>query len=277
MPGSNAVGHGRKDGTAGNVTAALWTSSTAEKRLRCIRTDCYSGRRGRLEFWLRVSDDLHLDGPDLGDGRFRAGLSGGLGGLAFFVGAVVSSASSSSSGDELVWAPPVLTTTPGGACDVVDPGEPRAEAGSRADFSAGSAAPDSGVADVDASVDVDSVVDDSVEGVSAHAAGNPYPVTTAAPTPRATAKPPLTDVGSSLHALAIREVPHHWCGFQESAMTSRPPNGCCSCTSREPKTAIMMHARPTASGSVPPSSSTVTSSESRARSRVRQSIPGCQW
>ena len=59
---------------------------------------------------------------------------------------------------------------------------------------------------------------------------------------------------------AIREVPHHWCGFQESGMTSRPPNGCCSCTSREPKTAIMMHARPTASGSVPPRSSTVTAS-----------------
>jgi hypothetical protein len=38
-------------------------------------------------------------------------------------------------------------------------------------------------------VDDDSV-DESVDGVSAHATGNPYPVTTAAPTPRATANPP---------------------------------------------------------------------------------------
>src|SRR5829696_465757 len=44
VPGSNAVGHGRKDGTAGNVTAALWTSSTAEnvcaaKELTATRAD----------------------------------------------------------------------------------------------------------------------------------------------------------------------------------------------------------------------------------------------
>ena len=175
----------------------------------------------------------------------------GLGGLAFFVGAVVSSASSSSSGDELVWAPPVLTTTARRGLRCRRPRRARAPRAWFTSISAGSAAPDSGVADVDASVDVDSVVDDSVEGVSAHAAGNPYPVTTAAPTPRATAKPPLDRRRKQPCAFAIREVPHHWCGFQESAMTSRPPNGCCSCTSREPKTAIMMHARPTASGSVP--------------------------
>jgi hypothetical protein len=109
--------------------------------------------------------------------------------LRAFVGSVVSSLPF-----EPVWAPPVLTTTPGGACDVVDPVDVDEGVGSDVSgvcgFSVGSAEADAGVADVDESVDVESAGDDSDEGVSAHATGNPYPVTTAAPTPRATARLP---------------------------------------------------------------------------------------
>jgi hypothetical protein len=117
-------------------------------------------------------------------------------GLGFLVRSV---SSSSSLDSELVWAPPVLTTTPGGDCVVVDPvevdgwvGSEVGSVGAVVGFAFGSAEADASV-DVDVSVDVDSVGDDSEdsdEGVSAHATGSPYPVTTATPTPRATAKPP---------------------------------------------------------------------------------------
>jgi hypothetical protein len=114
-------------------------------------------------------------------------------GLAFFVGSVSSSVFES----ELVWAPPVLTTTPGGAWVVVEVvevvvGSAVGSVGAVVGFAVGSAEVDDSV-DVDESVAVDSVdseEDDSEDGVSAHATGNPYPVTTAAPTPSATAKPP---------------------------------------------------------------------------------------
>jgi hypothetical protein len=111
----------------------------------------------------------------------------------FFVGSVVSSPSLDF---EPICAPPVLTTTPGGAWVVVDPVDVD-DVGSVDDgcvgsvavgFSAGSAEADASV-DVDVSVDDDSVDDGSEDGVSAHATGNPYPVTTATPTPRATANP----------------------------------------------------------------------------------------
>src|SRR5215213_3734572 len=104
---------------------------------------------------------------------------------------------------ELVWAPPVLTTTPGGACVVVDP----VDVDTVVEPDVGSVVADvvsvEGSADSDAGVLVDdsdegvcdeedcedeSVVD--VSGVSAHAIPYPCPVTTATPTPRATAKPP---------------------------------------------------------------------------------------
>jgi hypothetical protein len=120
--------------------------------------------------------------------------SGALPESGFFVGSVVSS---SSLDFEPLCAPPVLTTTPGGAWVVVDPVDVddvgSVDVGSvgsvAVGFSAGSAEADASV-DVDVSVDDDSVDDGSEDGVSAHATGNPYPVTTATATPRATANPP---------------------------------------------------------------------------------------
>jgi hypothetical protein len=103
--------------------------------------------------------------------------------------------SSSSFDDELVFAPPVLTTTPVGACGVVDPVD--VDVALEPVVGSVGAVPVSLAASVEsdelAFVD-DSDVEDGFEGdessVSAHATPQPYPVTTAAPTPRATAKPP---------------------------------------------------------------------------------------
>jgi hypothetical protein len=129
-----------------------------------------------------------------------------VGGAGSCVGAVVSS---SSFDDELVWAPSVLTTTPVGACRFVDAvdvevaSEPvvgsvavvavslAASVESEAfvdDFDDSDDSDDFDDSDEDEDEDDDSEVDES--GVSAHATPCPYPVTTAAPTPRATAKPP---------------------------------------------------------------------------------------
>jgi hypothetical protein len=123
-----------------------------------------------------------------------------VGGAGSCVGAVVSS---SSFDDELVWAPSVLTTTPVGACRFVDAVDVEVASepvvGSVAVVAVSLAASveseafvddfdDSDDFDEDEDEDDDSEVDES--GVSAHATPCPYPVTTAAPTPRATAKPP---------------------------------------------------------------------------------------
>jgi hypothetical protein len=127
-----------------------------------------------------------------------------VGGAGSCVGAVVSS---SSFDDELVWAPSVLTTTPVGACRFVDAVDVEVASepvvGSVAVVAVSLAASVESEAfvddfddsddsddfdDSDEDEDDDSEVDES--GVSAHATPCPYPVTTAAPTPRATAKPP---------------------------------------------------------------------------------------
>jgi hypothetical protein len=131
-----------------------------------------------------------------------------VGGAGSCVGAVVSS---SSFDDELVWAPSVLTTTPVGACRFVDAVDVEVASepvvGSVAVVAVSLAASveseafvddfddsddsddfDDSDEDEDEDEDDDSEVDES--GVSAHATPCPYPVTTAAPTPRATAKPP---------------------------------------------------------------------------------------
>jgi hypothetical protein len=101
-------------------------------------------------------------------------------GLGCFVGFVVSSSPLDS---ELVWAPPVLTTSPDEA-GVVDP----VEVDGVVSDSFGSVAVVA-VSDVVADVAGDDSEDD-VSEVSAHASPHPEPVTTAAPTPSATAKPP---------------------------------------------------------------------------------------
>jgi hypothetical protein len=100
---------------------------------------------------------------------------------------------SSSFDDELVWAPPVLTTTPDGACEVVEAVD--VDVGSTPFVGSVAAA----VVSLTAPVESDAFADDSEEedgsdgdesGVSPHATPHPYPVATAAPTPRATAKVP---------------------------------------------------------------------------------------
>jgi hypothetical protein len=105
--------------------------------------------------------------------------------LGFFVGVAVSSSFDSDS----VWAPPVLTTTPVGACELVDPVD--VDVASEPVVCSVAAVVVSLAASVDSGGFVD-VSDDEAEGdgLSAHATGSPYPVTTAAPTPRATAKVP---------------------------------------------------------------------------------------
>ena len=75
--------------------------------------------------------DLYFDGVDLGGGRFRAGgfrgfvsrLVGVRGRLCLAFGVFRRRRRLLSFDSELVWAPPVLTTTSGGACEVVDPVE----------------------------------------------------------------------------------------------------------------------------------------------------------
>jgi len=126
--------------------------------------------------------------------------------LGFFVGAVVSSSFFDS---ESVWAPPVLTTTPGGACVVVDPVDVDVTSVPVVVCSVVVAA-----VSLAASVESEPVVDESVDGasddevpgVSAHATPDPYPVTTAAPTPRATAKPPTRPTyAAAFMVLRIRQ------------------------------------------------------------------------
>ena len=92
----------------------------------------------------------------------------------------------------------MLTTTPGGACAVVDP----VDVDTVVEPDVGSVVADvvsvEGSADSDAGVLVDDSVEDVCEDesdvdvsvVSARATPYPCPVTTATPTPRATAKPP---------------------------------------------------------------------------------------
>ncbi|HKP43950.1 hypothetical protein [Mycobacterium sp.] len=118
---------------------------------------------------------------------------------------------------ELAWAPPVLTTTPGGACVVVDPvdvdtvvepdgGSVVVDAVSLADF----ADSDTGVLvddSADGVCDEDESADD-VSGVSAHAIPYPCPVTTATPTPSATAKPPTRPTyAAALMHIAYAQAP----------------------------------------------------------------------
>jgi hypothetical protein len=208
VAGSNAVGHGRSDGTVGVVTAVVTAAV-----LTCDVDDIVCAAKELTETvvssWLAPGSastftsaaSTLLSG---GDAVVFSTVVGSSLGLGFFVGSGLSS-SSWSSCFELVWAPPVLTTCPGGACDVVDPVEVDDSSEPVVCAVAGSvvSGPDSVVDDVgeadvddvdDDCVDDDCVDDDSVDefvdGVSAHATGNPYPVTTATPTPRATANPP---------------------------------------------------------------------------------------
>src|SRR6201999_1133209 len=98
-----------------------------------------------------------------------------------------------------VWAPPVLTATPGGAVEVVDPVDHEAGSASGFDTSSGCRSDAGGVVAFSAAsapVGDCVLVDDSADaasgesGVSPQANPDPDPVTTAAPTPSATAKPP---------------------------------------------------------------------------------------
>ncbi|HJT95783.1 MAG TPA: hypothetical protein VJ777_28220, partial [Mycobacterium sp.] len=111
----------------------------------------------------------------------------------------------------LVWAPPVLTTTPGGAADVVDPvdvdvvlaGESPA-AGSVAGGAWFAADSVGSGADVPSGSEADSD-DGSDEGVSAHATPGD-PVITAAPTPRATANPPTRPTYAAAFTMVSRSA-----------------------------------------------------------------------
>jgi hypothetical protein len=209
VPGSNAVGHGRRDGTAGAVTAVVTAAvlisdvddigCAAKELTGIVVSSSVAAGSGSASTFTSAASTL-LSGVDVLAASTVVGSSLGLG---FLVGSAFSSSSFFDS--ELVWAPPVLTTSPGGACDVVDPVEVDGVCSEPFVCSAAvavvplSACVESAsvVEDVEDS-DVDDVDDDSVDddsednepGVSAHATGNPYPVTTAAPTPRATAKPP---------------------------------------------------------------------------------------
>jgi hypothetical protein len=113
------------------------------------------------------------------------------------VGSAAAGESSSVAGSalsaELVWAPPVLTTMPAGAGEVVDAVDVDATSEPGGCSVAAAAVSLAGSVESEAFVDDSDEDDDSEDdesGVSAHATPHPYPVTTAAPTPRATAKPP---------------------------------------------------------------------------------------
>ena len=70
----------------------------------------------------------------------------------------------------------------------------------------------------DDSEDGDSEDEDSDAGVSAHATPYPYPVTTAAPTARETAKPPTWSTNAAAFMdIAIRPGPPRTRGFGQSA------------------------------------------------------------
>jgi len=206
------VGHGRNDGTVGVVTAVVTVvvaaaalgddivcaakelgaggSSSAGATVRWVSgwvvtsvasTETSGG--DAMADCLASSVCLPDDALDCTVGSIEGAGSFGFGsGSAVSVGSTVSSSPS-----ELVWAPPVLTTTPGGACEVVDP----VDVDDVAVDVAGSVCVVSFSAESVFSVVVsaDDSDEGSDEGVSAHA--NPGdPVTTAAPIPRATANPP---------------------------------------------------------------------------------------
>jgi hypothetical protein len=238
VPGSNAVGQSLRDGTAGGVTAVVTAAVriptvddmvcaakelTGTPAASGLASDCESvSTSTSTESTLLVGADVSGASAwvDFLDSDFLVAVGSAAGGES-------SAAVGSALSVELVWAPPVLTTTPGGACAVVDPVEVDVGLGSDVGsavlvgLSAGSAESDAGVADVDESVDVDSDDDDSDDGVSAHA--TPYPVTTAAPTPRATAKPPTRPTyEAALMPFAIRAAPHQRCDFRESAVIRCP-------------------------------------------------------
>jgi hypothetical protein len=154
--------------------------------------------------------------PDSAAGAF-------LGGPGSFLGSV--DFSSSFFDFELVWAPPVLTTTPAGTCEVVDAVEVDVSSVSVAFSVAALAVSLSLSASVESDCfsgegdgsDVDDSDDDSDDdGASAHATPYPYPVTTAAPTPRETAKLPTRPTNAAAFMIiAIRPSGGRPGGFGE--------------------------------------------------------------
>lgn len=236
MPGSDAVGLGLGDGTAGGstavVTAAVRISAfddivcAAKELTGTLASDAdLRSACGSASTFTSAASTLTSTAPTLPTGAgvpedFAAGLC--FGGAASFVGAVVSS---SSFDDELVLAPPVLTTTPFGAREVVDPvdvdvaSEPVVcSVGAVAVALAASVESDE-VAFVDDS-DVEDGFEGDESGVSAHATPQPNPVTTAAPTPRAMAKPPTRPTNAAAFMdIAIRPLGRRPGGFRESVAT----------------------------------------------------------
>ena len=199
---SNAVGQGRNDGTVGGVTAEVVT--VADENVCAVNELMGTAAMVGVESSAGCVSVLTLTST-------ASTLLSGNDGVAACAwvwadllvsdcatGSVFSSALVfvDSSVVALVCAPPVLTTTPGGACVVVDPVDVdtvvEPEGGSVvADVVsvAGSAESDAGVL-VDGSDCVDDESEDDVPVVSAHATPYPCPVTTATPTPSATANPP---------------------------------------------------------------------------------------
>jgi hypothetical protein len=119
----------------------------------------------------------------------------------------------------------VLTTTPVGACEVVDPvdvdvaSEPVVCSVGAVAVALAAFVESDEVAFVDDS-DVEVGFEGDESGVSAHAIPQPYPVTTAAPTPRATAKPPTRPTNAAAFMdIAIRPLGRRPGGFRESVAT----------------------------------------------------------
>jgi hypothetical protein len=216
VPGSKAVGRGRNDGTAGGVTAVVTTAvrifvvddmvcaateliptrpSGTDLRAGCGSASTFTSTASTLTSTAStlltgagVPVDSTAEWADFPDSAAGSPLDG----VGSFVGAVVSS---SSFDDELVLAPPVLTTTPFGRCEVVDPvdvdvaSEPVVCSVGAVAVALAAFVESDEVAFVDDS-DVEDGFEGDGSGMSAHATPQPYPVTTAAPTPRATAKLP---------------------------------------------------------------------------------------
>jgi hypothetical protein len=176
VPGSNAVGHNRCDGATVVVTAVVLTSWADEIVCAAKEVTGFSGSGAAAscvgcaaEAVLTSTASTALSGLDASVDSFdwvdlpEAG---------FFVGSVCFASSVLVS--ELVCAPPVLTTTPGGAGVVVDPVDVVVPVGGDEvvceSFGCSVVVESAGVVD-DADVEDDSEGDES--DVSAHAIGHP--------------------------------------------------------------------------------------------------------
>ena len=118
----------------------------------------------------------------------------------------------------------MLTTTSGGSGEVVDPVEVDVVASDPVVCSVAAVAvslsacveSDALIDDFDFDDDADDDSEDDESGVSAHATPDPYPVTTAAPTPRATVKPPRRPThAAAFMDIAIRPRVQRSGGFRE--------------------------------------------------------------